>query len=53
MRGEDIGKIEIHDRLSYVAVKSHLSRRAAKSLGTGLIKTRRFRATLIGGVRKR
>jgi ATP-independent RNA helicase DbpA len=53
LRGEDIGKIEIHDRLSYVAVTSHLSRRAAKSLGTGRIKTRRFRATLIGGVRKR
>ncbi len=28
LRGEDIGKIEIHDRLSYVAVTSHLSRRA-------------------------
>jgi ATP-dependent RNA helicase DbpA len=45
----DVGKIEIHDRLSYVAVSKRVSRRAVKSLNEGRIKARRFRATLIQG----
>ena len=47
LRGEDIGKIEIHDRLAYVAVDTRVSRDAAKSLNSGRIKRKRFRATLI------
>lgn len=43
----DVGKIEIHDRLSYVAVAQHCSRHAVQSLNNGRIKGRRFRATLV------
>ena len=43
----EVGKIEIHDRFSYVAVATHVSRNAVKSLSRGRIKGRRFRATLI------
>ena len=45
--GNDIGKIEIHDRLSYVAVSRHVSRAAVKGLDQGRIKARRFRAALV------
>ena len=47
LRGADIGKIEIHDRRSYVAVASSVSRKAVESLNKGRIKGRRFRATLV------
>ena len=47
LRGEDIGKIEIHDRLSYVAVARGVSRKAVESLNNGRIKGRRFRASLV------
>jgi len=43
----DVGKIELHARLSYVAVARRVSRRAAKSLNAGRIKGKRFRATLV------
>ncbi len=47
LRGDQIGKIEIHDRLSYVAVASSIGARAAKSINAGRIKAKRFRATLV------
>jgi ATP-independent RNA helicase DbpA len=47
----EVGKIEIHDRLSYVAVASQSSRNAVDSLNDGRIKGRRFRATLISAAR--
>ena len=48
LEGTDIGKIEIHDRLSYVAISKKISRRAVESLNKGRIKKKRFRATLVG-----
>ncbi len=44
----DVGRIEIHDRLSYVAITRTVSRHAVKSLNAGRIKGRRFRASLVG-----
>jgi ATP-independent RNA helicase DbpA len=41
--GTDIGKIEIHDFFSYVAVKSSIAAQALKSLQAGRMKGRRFR----------
>ena len=43
----EVGKIEIHDRWSYVAVATDKGRHALKSLNEGKIKGRRFRASLI------
>ncbi len=43
----EVGKIEIHDRLSYVAVSASRGRHALRSINEGKIKGRRFRATLI------
>lgn len=47
LEGEDIGKIEIHEHFSYVAVSRRVSRRAQQSLSTGRIKGRRFVACLL------
>ena len=47
LRAEDIGAIEIHDRLSYVAVAKTVSQDAVKSLNEGRIKGKRFRATVL------
>ncbi len=47
LAGSDIGKIEIHDNFAYVAVASHVSRRAQQSLSQGKIKGKRFVVTLI------
>lgn len=47
--GENIGKIEIQDRLSYVAVARAVSRIAVDRLNDGRIKGKRFRATLVHG----
>jgi ATP-independent RNA helicase DbpA len=44
LKATDVGKIEIHDRLSYVAVSKRVSQRAVKSLNKGRIKAKRFRA---------
>ena len=41
----DVGKIEIHDHFSYVAVSKHVSRAAQQSLSEGRIKGRRFQIT--------
>ena len=47
LRGDDIGKIEIQDRLSYVAVSRKVGRQATKGLNSGQIKGKRFKATLL------
>ncbi len=47
LKGADIGKIEIRDRLSYVAVARSKGKGAAASLNAGRIKGKRFRASLI------
>ena len=41
----DIGKIEIHDHFSYVAVKKSISQGAQQSLSAGRIKGRKFQVT--------
>ena len=47
--GDEVGKIEIHDRLSYVAVSRPRSRQAVDSLNKGRIKGKRFRASIVRG----
>ncbi|HYP86710.1 MAG TPA: helicase-related protein, partial [Polyangiaceae bacterium] len=47
LAGTDVGKIEIHDRFSYVAVAKNVSQRALQSLGAGRIKGKRFKAELV------
>ncbi|MCD4750182.1 MAG: ATP-dependent RNA helicase DbpA [Thermoanaerobaculales bacterium] len=47
LSASDIGKIEIHDRLSYVAVSKTISQDAVESLNEGFIKGKRFRASLL------
>jgi ATP-independent RNA helicase DbpA len=44
--GKDIGKIEIHDRFSYVAVAKDSVQRAVQSLGAGRIKGKKFKVGL-------
>jgi ATP-independent RNA helicase DbpA len=48
LKSEDIGRIEIQDRLSYVAVSRRVARHAVEQLNNGRIKGRRFRASLVG-----
>jgi ATP-independent RNA helicase DbpA len=48
LRSADIGRIEIQDRLSYVAVSQRVARHAVQQLNRGRIKGKRFRATLTG-----
>ena len=48
LQGADIGKIEIQDRLSYVAVSKTVSQAAVAALNKGRIKGKRFRASLAG-----
>jgi ATP-independent RNA helicase DbpA len=45
--GDNVGKIEMQDRLSYVAVARGAAPQAAKRLNDARIKGKRFRATLI------
>ena len=47
LQGSDIGKIEIHENFSYVAVAKQVSRLAQKSLSNGRIKGKRFVVTLL------
>jgi ATP-independent RNA helicase DbpA len=47
LQGSDIGKIEIHDRFSYVAVALGVSQDAARSLSNGKIKGRRFKISVV------
>jgi len=44
----DVGKIEIHDHFSYVAVSATVSARAVRSLSEGKIKGRKFLARIVG-----
>ncbi len=48
LRGDDVGKIEIQQKLSYVAVALPVARSAVECLNRGRIKGKRFRATLVG-----
>ncbi len=50
LAGTDIGKIEIQDRLSYVAVARDVSAKALDALNRGRIKGKRFRVSLVGPV---
>jgi ATP-independent RNA helicase DbpA len=50
--GCDVGKIEVHERVTFVAIRERVARDAARSLDTERIKKRRFRATLVGGKRR-
>ncbi|WP_187260807.1 DEAD/DEAH box helicase [Pontibacter beigongshangensis] len=47
LKAGDIGKIEVQDRQSFVAVPSLQSTTIAKKLGEGKIKGRKFRVTLV------
>jgi superfamily II DNA/RNA helicase len=47
LAGTDIGKIEIHDKFTYVAVARKVSTRAVESLGAGRIKGKRFKVELV------
>lgn len=46
LKGSDIGKIEVHDHYSYVAVSSTVADLATKRLSEGKIKGRKFRVNL-------
>lgn len=48
LAASDVGKIEIHDHFSYVAVSRDVSRAAVRSLIDGTIKGRKFQARLVG-----
>ncbi len=47
LKGSDIGKIEIHDRLAYVALRKDLASMALERLQTGRIKGRTFKISLV------
>jgi ATP-dependent RNA helicase DbpA len=47
LAGTEIGKIEIHDHFSYVAVAKPAAKRAVTSLNAGRIKGKRFKAELV------
>ena len=47
LKGDDVGKIEIHDRISYVAVRKDVAQHALKSLLEGKIKGRTFKVMLL------
>ena len=48
LRGSDVGKIEVHERLTYVAVALKVAPGAARQLSSAGIKNKSFRATLVG-----
>jgi ATP-independent RNA helicase DbpA len=47
LQAADVGKIEIHDKFSYVAVSKSASRTALQSLSAGRIKSRKFKVELV------
>ena len=47
LAGADVGKIDISDIRTYVAVKSNVAPKALKRLQAGQIKGRRFRVTKV------
>jgi ATP-dependent RNA helicase DbpA len=48
LQGSDVGKIEVRDTLSYVAVSRSVAEQAVGRLNSGRIKGKRYRATLVG-----
>ena len=44
--GSDVGKIEIHERFSYVAIAKGSAARAIELLGAGRIKGKKFKVGL-------
>ena len=44
--GSDVGKIEIHERFSYVAIAKGSANRAIELLGAGRIKGKKFKVGL-------
>ena len=44
--GSDVGKIEIHERFSYVAIAKASANRAIELLGAGRIKGKKFKVGL-------
>ena len=48
LRGSDVGKIEVHERIVYVAVARKYASEAVGRLNRGRIKSKKFRATLVG-----
>lgn len=46
LKGDDIGKIEIHDRFSYVAIAKACVETAVQKLGAGHIKGKKFKVGL-------
>ena len=53
LEGADVGRIDVHEQVAYVAVRRELARTAAERLDAGRIKTRRFRATFLDATRGR
>ena len=53
LKGTEIGRIEIQDKLSYVAVSRRVIGKAVEGLNKGRIKRKRFRATHVGGSGRR
>jgi ATP-independent RNA helicase DbpA len=47
LAGSEIGKIEIHDRVAFVAVRRERGRHAHRALAAGRLKARRFRVDLL------
>ena len=47
LKGSEIGKIEIHDRFSYVAITKSIAHIAMQRLRDGQIKGRKFRVELV------
>ncbi len=47
LQGEDIGKIEIQDDFSYVAVRKSVSKTAHRGLSNGRIKKKRFKVDFV------
>jgi len=52
LRGSEVGKIEVHERLTYVAVALQAAPLAVKRLNSAGIKNKSFRATLVGASRR-
>jgi ATP-independent RNA helicase DbpA len=46
LKGSEVGKIEIHDRFSYVAIAKGSAARAIEQLGAGRIKGKKFKVGL-------
>lgn len=47
LKADQIGKIEVQDKASYVAVPEKLSEQIAKAIGEGKIKGRKFKVSLV------